>query len=150
MIETEKNKTISALRPPLDNEVQKAKEKEIETNIAQWILENDSKRSDQIAAKLLENYEQNALVSALINQIMFSKEDDNIQLSFEKPLVKKSNFKSKGGNRRGNSRKPHGKNNKRSFSHNAKKPGSKSGRPDRNNKRDRRSKEGRTFKDMLK
>ena len=150
MIETEKNKTISALRPPLDNEVQKAKEKEIETNIAQWILENDSKRSDQMAAKLLENYEQNALVSALLNQIMFSKEDDNIQLSFEKPLVKKSNFKSKGGNRRGNPRKPHGKNNKRSFSHNSKKTGSNSGRPDRNNKRDRRSKEGRTFKDMLK
>ncbi len=149
MIENDKNKTISALRPPLDNEVQRAKEEEIRNNISKWILENDSKRADKIAETMLENYESKALVSALINQLMFSKEDDNIQLSFEKPLVKRSNHKSKGGQRRNNSRKPQG--NKRSFNQGSKKgSGSGNASAPRNNKRDRRSKEGRTFKDMMK
>lgn len=142
MIENEKNKTIRALRPPNKKEVEASRQNEVFEKITGWIENDDSSVTKEIAEKLIEAHGAENVISAMLNEFMFSRQDENIQLSFEKPLTKKG-----GGGRRGGG-KPSNR---------------KGGRPqkrnDFKNKRgggggkqqsQRRNKTGRTFKDHLK
>src|SRR5690625_1761030 len=147
MIENEKKKTILALRPPNKKEVQKAREKEIFEKIQLWISQNDSDHTKDIARRLLEENGSEDVVAALLNEFFFSKTDDSIQLSFEKPLTRK------GGNRRGG--KPSGgKKPFRKGRGDQKRGGGK--RNDRSGGRQQKgprrggSQGGRTFKDHMK
>ena len=149
MIENEKKKTISALRPPNKKEVFKAREAEIFEKIEQWISQNDNNHTGEIAKRLLEQNTSEDVVAALLNEFLFSKSNDNIQLSFEKPLTRKGGGrrgKHAGGKkqqyRKGNDNRGGGRNNKRHDN----KPGG--GRP--NPKGQKKSQGGRTFKDHIK
>ena len=93
----------------------------------------------------MTEHEPKAIIASLVNELLYSKEDDNIQLSFEKPLSRKGNGRrgkpnySKGGQRGGQRRggrdnfKPRGKNTNKRSSHGG-----------------RTSKQGRVFKDHQK
>lgn len=142
MIETAKKKTISALRPPLKKEVLKAREKEIYEKMDQWKANNTNTHTLEVAERLLEQGEAKEIIAALLNEFLFNASDDNIQLSFEKPLTRK------GGNRRGG--KPSGgkKPFKKGRSHDSRPNNKRQGNrpPQNNNKRQG----GRTFKDHIK
>lgn len=142
MIENDKNKTIRSLRPPNKKEVEASRQNEVFDKITEWIEKDDSSVTKEIAEKLIEAHGAENVISAMLNEFMFSRQDENIQLSFEKPLSKRGG----GGGRRGG--KP---------SSNYK--GSKKGRPQKRNdnrggsgkpQSQRRNKTGRTFKDHLK
>ena len=45
-------------------------------------------QSPEMTDKLIEAHAEN-VISAMLNEFMFSRQDENIQLSFEKPLSKK-------------------------------------------------------------
>ncbi|MCQ9844235.1 ATP-dependent RNA helicase, partial [Staphylococcus aureus] len=71
-----------------------------------------------IAESLIKEYGDQKLVAALLQELITSNNDAEVQLTFEKPLSKKSNHRGKQGNRGGNSRgksrtRFDGKNNKR-------------------------------------
>ena len=144
-IENDKKKPIRALRPPSKKEVEKAREKEVFEKIGKWLEENDNEHTLEIAESLMTEHEPKAIIASLVNELLYSKEDDNIQLSFEKPLSRKGNGRrgkpnySKGGQRGGQRRggrdnfKPRGKNTNKRSSHGG-----------------RTSKQGRVFKDHQK
>ena len=75
-------------------------------------------RIEKIAESLIKEYGDQKLVAALLQELITSNNDAEVQLTFEKPLSKKSNHRGKQGNRGGNSRgksrtRFDGKNNKR-------------------------------------
>ncbi|KKK35190.1 RNA helicase [Salinicoccus sediminis] len=142
MIENEKKKTILALRPPNKKEVQKAREKEIFEKIQLWISQNDSDHTKDIARRLLEENGSEDVVAALLNEFFFSKTDDSIQLSFEKPLTRK------GGNRRGG-KKPFRKGRGDQRRGGGKRNDRSGGRQQKGQRRGS-SQGGRTFKDHMK
>ncbi len=51
-----------------------------------------------MADGLMKTHESREVIAALVNELLYAKEDDNIQLSFEKPLSRKGH-----GGRRGKS-----------------------------------------------
>lgn len=141
MIENEKKKTIRSLRPPNKKEVEASRQNEVFEKITEWMEKDDSSVTKEIAGKLIETHGAENVVSAMLNEFMFSKQDENIQLSFEKPLSKR------GGGRRGGKPSNH--------------KGPRKGRPQKRNdnrgkggsgkpQSQRRNKTGRTFKDHLK
>ena len=141
-IENDKKKAIRALRPPSKKEVEKAREQEVYEKIGKWLEENNNQHTGEIAEGLMTQHEPKAIIAALVNELLYSKEDDNIQLSFENPLSRKGQGRrgkpnySKGNHRSGNQRR--GRDNFKS-------------RGSKNNKRQgqggRTSKQGRVFKD---
>lgn len=150
MIENDKKKTITALRPPHKKEVQKSREKETFDKIEQWKSENTNTHTFEVAERLLEQGEAKEVVAALLNEFLFSRTDDSIQLSFEKPLTRK------GGQRRG---KGQGGGGKKPFRKGRSQGQQGQGGGGRNNKRQggrpqqgnqKRSQGGRTFKDHIK
>jgi ATP-dependent RNA helicase DeaD len=147
MIENEKKKTISALRPPLKKEVQKSREKEIFNKIEQWKSENENTHTFETAERLLEQGEAKEVVAAILNEFLFSRNEDSIQLSFEKPLTRK------GGQRRGKGqgggKKPFrkGRTQGSQGGRNHKRQGGGNRQPQGGQKR---SQGGRTFKDHIK
>lgn len=147
MIENEKKKTISALRPPLKKEVQKSREKEIFNKIEQWKSENKNTHTFETAERLLEQGEAKEVVAAILNEFLFSRNEDSIQLSFEKPLTRK------GGQRRGKGqgggKKPFrkGRTQGSQGGRNHKRQGGGNRQPQGGQKR---SQGGRTFKDHIK
>lgn len=141
MIETEKKKTIRALRPPHKKEVEKARQDEIFNKITTWKEENDNQVTQSVAEKLIQEHGAEDVVAAMLNEFLFAKSDDNIQLSFEKPLTKKGSRRHKGHGGGGGGNKKFRNNNH--------------GRPQKRNdsnrrNQGRRSKSGRTFKDHMK
>ena len=98
----------------------------------------------------MKTHEPREVIAALVNELLYAKEDDNIQLSFEKPLSRKGhggrrgkpNY-NKGGQRSGGNRR--GRDNGR--------PGRNSGGRRQGGKPSsggRTSKQGRVFKDHQK
>src|SRR5699024_9509630 len=152
-IEKDKKKPIVTLRPPSKKEVEKARENEVFEKIGAWLADNKNQHTFEVADGLMKTHESREVIAALVNELLYAKEDDNIQLSFEKPLSRKGH-----GGRRGKSN--YSKGGQRSGGGNRR--GRDGGRPSRNSgggaKRQggkpssggRTSKQGRVFKDHQK
>ena len=147
-IEKDKKKPIHTLRPPSKKEVEKARENEVYEKIGTWLADNKNQHTFEVADGLLKTHESRDIIAALVNELLYAKEDDNIQLSFEKPLSRKGH-----GGRRG---KPNYNKGQRSGGNRRQRD---NGRPSRNGgKRQggkpssggRTSKQGRVFKDHQK
>ncbi|MCY1026388.1 DEAD/DEAH box helicase [Mammaliicoccus sciuri] len=117
-IEKANKRQMSALRPPTPGEVMKAKESDVKAKVKGWVESPIEGRIEKIAESLIKEYGDQKLVAALLQELITSNNDAEVQLTFEKPLSKKSNHRGKQGNRGGNSRgksrtRFDGKNNKR-------------------------------------
>ena len=153
-IEKDKKKPILTLRPPSKKEVEKARENEVFEKIGAWLADNKNQHTFEVADGLMKTHESREVIAALVNELLYAKEDDNIQLSFEKPLSRKGH-----GGRRGKS--SYGKGGQRGGGGNRRQRDN-GGRPARNSsgggKRQggkpssggRTSKQGRVFKDHQK
>ena len=108
-------------------------------------------RLERIATELLEEYNDVNLVAALLQELVESNDEVDVQLTFEKPLSRGKGRQGKGGPKRGGNHKRGGgkfdsrnrRPNKGGF--NNKKKNDRSS--DRNNKK---SMKGRTFADHKK
>ena len=141
-IEQANRRQMRALRPPHRKEVLQAREDEIKNKVEKWMAADKEPRVESIAKQLLETYEASDLVTALLQELVESNDEVEVQLTFEKPLARKTRGP-KGGNRKGGGNKRHGKNNR-----NHKQSFNKKG--NFKNKRDGKVKKGRTFADHQK
>src|SRR5699024_2834130 len=126
-------------------EVLKAREDDIKGKVQNWMSRDSEPRLERIATELLEEYNDVNLVAALLQELVESNDEVDVQLTFEKPLSRGKGRQGKGGPKRGGgkfdsrNRRP----NKGGF--NNKKKNDRSS--DRNNKK---SMKGRTFADHKK
>ncbi|UXR71170.1 MULTISPECIES: DEAD/DEAH box helicase [unclassified Staphylococcus] len=142
-IEQTNKRQMLALRPPHRKEVLQAREDEIKNKVEKWMAAAKEPRVEKIAKSLLESYEASDLVTALLQELVESNDEVEVQLTFEKPLARKTRGP-KGGNRKNTGNKRHGKNNRNHKQGNFNKKGNFK------NKRDNKVKKGRTFADHQK
>ncbi len=141
-IEQANHRQMRALRPPHRKEVLRAREEEIKSKVENWMAATKEPRVESIANQLLEEYDQTDLVTALLQELVESNDEVEVQLTFEKPLARKN--RQPKGNRKGGGGKRHSKSrrgNKPNF--NKKGNGFK-------DKRENKVKKGRTFADHQK
>ncbi|RYS06145.1 degradosome RNA helicase CshA [Staphylococcus pseudintermedius] len=141
-IEQTNRRKMRALRPPHRKEVLKAREDEIKSKVQSWMDAAKEPRVENIAKQLLETYDQTELVTALLQELVESNDEVDVQLTFEKPLARK-NGRSPKGNRKGGNNKRHSK-----AGRNHKPSGNKKG--NFKHKRETKVKKGRTFADHQK
>ncbi|HCG2230264.1 TPA: DEAD/DEAH box helicase [Staphylococcus pseudintermedius] len=141
-IEQTNRRQMCALRPPHRKEVLKAREDEIKSKVQSWMDAAKEPRVENIAKQLLETYDQTELVTALLQELVESNDEVDVQLTFEKPLARK-NGRSPKGNRKGGNNKRHSK-----AGRNHKPSGNKKG--NFKHKRETKVKKGRTFADHQK
>ncbi|MCE5746897.1 DEAD/DEAH box helicase [Staphylococcus pseudintermedius] len=141
-IEQTNRRQMRALRPPYRKEVLKAREDEIKSKVQSWMDAAKEPRVENIAKQLLETYDQTELVTALLQELVESNDEVDVQLTFEKPLARK-NGRSPKGNRKGGNNKRHSK-----AGRNHKPSGNKKG--NFKHKRETKVKKGRTFADHQK
>ncbi|EGQ1691088.1 DEAD/DEAH box helicase [Staphylococcus pseudintermedius] len=141
-IEQTNRRPMRALRPPHRKEVLKAREDEIKSKVQSWMDAAKEPRVENIAKQLLETYDQTELVTALLQELVESNDEVDVQLTFEKPLARK-NGRSPKGNRKGGNNKRHSK-----AGRNHKPSGNKKG--NFKHKRETKVKKGRTFADHQK
>ena len=150
-IEQTNKRQMTALRPPHRKEVLKAREDDIKGKVQNWMSRDSEPRLERIATELLEEYNDVNLVTALLQELVESNDEVDVQLTFEKPLSRGKGRQGKGGPKRGGNHKRGGgkfdsrnrRPNKGGF--NNKKKNDRSS--DRNNKK---SMKGRTFADHKK
>ncbi|WP_210134285.1 DEAD/DEAH box helicase [Staphylococcus sp. GDY8P119P] len=150
-IEQTNKRQMTALRPPHRKEVLKAREDDIKGKVQNWMSRDSEPRLERIATELLEEYNDVNLVAALLQELVESNDEVDVQLTFEKPLSRGKGRQGKGGPKRGGNHKRGGgkfdsrnrRPNKGAF--NNKKKNDRSS--DRNNKK---SMKGRTFADHKK
>ncbi|GEQ03921.1 MULTISPECIES: degradosome RNA helicase CshA [Staphylococcus] len=150
-IEQTNKRQMTALRPPHRKEVLKAREDDIKGKVQNWMSRDSEPRLERIATELLEEYNDVNLVAALLQELVESNDEVDVQLTFEKPLSRGKGRQGKGGPKRGGNHKRGGgkfdsrnrRPNKGGF--NNKKKNDRSS--DRNNKK---SMKGRTFADHKK
>ncbi|MEX5915204.1 DEAD/DEAH box helicase [Staphylococcus ureilyticus] len=150
-IEQTNKRQMTALRPPHRKEVLKAREDDIKGKVQNWMSRDSEPRLERIATELLEEYNDVNLVAALLQELVESNDEVDVQLTFEKPLSRGKGRQGKGGPKRGGNHKRGGgkfdsrnrRLNKGGF--NNKKKNDRSS--DRNNKK---SMKGRTFADHKK
>lgn len=142
LIEEAKKKKIEPLRPPHKNEVEAARKESIFKKIKKWQADEINDESYKLATDLVMEFDPQEVIATLVNEFLYRKDDDNIQLSFERPLARRStkgdsrNSYKRGGNRkdnRGGGRKRSGK-----------------GKQTPYNKNKKSSNRTRTFKDHMK
>ena len=104
-IEKDKNRTMQALRPPHADEVMKARKDDTVQRVKD-LLNIGDKQQDRhtktLASELIEEYGDVNVVTALLKEMMSQSDDVDVQLTFEKPLSKKAQNKSRGRKRGGN------------------------------------------------
>ncbi|WP_204174314.1 MULTISPECIES: DEAD/DEAH box helicase [unclassified Staphylococcus] len=150
-IEQTNKRQMTALRPPHRKEVLKAREDDIKGKVQNWMSRDSEPRLERIATELLDEYNDVNLVAALLQELVESNDEVDVQLTFEKPLSRGKGRQGKGGPKRGGNHKRGGgkfdsrnrRPNKGGF--NNKKKNDRSS--DRNNKK---SMKGRTFADHKK
>ncbi|MCG7340036.1 DEAD/DEAH box helicase [Staphylococcus sp. ACRSN] len=150
-IEQANKRQMQALRPPHRKEVLKARESDIKGKVEKWMSRDSEPRLERIASELIDEYSDVNLVAALLQELVESNDDVDVQLTFEKPLSRK-NRQSKGP-KRGNNNKRGNKfdnKNRRSKGGYSKKKNDRSN--DRSNDRNnnKKSMKGRTFADHKK
>ena len=100
-IEKANKRQMTALRPPTPGEVMKAKESDVKDKVKKWVENPIEGRIEKIAEELISEYGNQKLVAALLQELIKSNDEADVQLTFEKPLSKKSGYKGKQGNRSG-------------------------------------------------
>lgn len=147
-IEQANKRQMTALRPPHRKEVLKARENDIKGKVQKWMSRENESRLQRIATELIEEYNDVDLVASLLQELVESNDEVDVQLTFEKPLSRKGR-QSKGPRRGGNNHKRgnkfDNKNRRSKGGFNNKKKNDRSA--DRNNKK---SMKGRTFADHKK
>ncbi len=142
-IEQANKRQMTALRPPHRKEVLKARENDIKGKVQKWMSRENEPRLQRIATELIEEYNDVDLVASLLQELVESNDEVDVQLTFEKPLSRKGR-QSKGPRRGGNNHKRgnkfDNKNRRSKGGFNNKKKNDRSA--DRNNKK---SMKGRTF-----
>jgi len=154
-IEQANKREMQALRPPHRKEVLKARENDIKGKVQNWMTRENEPRLQRIASELIEEYSDVDLVASLLQELVESNDDVDVQLTFEKPLSRKgrqSKGPRRGGNnnKRGNNNKFDNKNrrSKGGFNNNNNKKKNEKPSSDRNN--NKKSMKGRTFADHKK
>ncbi|MDW4174764.1 DEAD/DEAH box helicase [Staphylococcus saprophyticus] len=152
-IEQANKRQMTALRPPHRKEVLKARENDIKGKVQNWMSRDNEPRLQRIATELLGEYNDVDLIASLLQELVESNDEVDVQLTFEKPLSRGKGRQGKGGPKRGGNHKRGGgkfdNKNRRSgkggFNNKKKndKPSS-----DRNN--NKKSMKGRTFADHKK
>ncbi|UWF57532.1 DEAD/DEAH box helicase [Staphylococcus hyicus] len=140
-IEQANRRQMRALRPPHRKEVLRAREEEIKSKVENWMAATKEPRVESIAHQLLEVYDHSDLVTALLQELVESNDEVEVQLTFEKPLARKN--RQPKGNRKGGGKR-HAKSrrsNKSGFN--------KKGNAHKD-KRESKVKKGRTFADHQK
>ncbi|PNZ40664.1 DEAD/DEAH box helicase [Mammaliicoccus vitulinus] len=100
-IEKAFKREMTSLRPPTPGEVMKAKESDVKAKVKGWVESPIEGRVEKIAEELISEYGDQKLVAALLQELITSSNDADVQLTFEKPLSKKSGQRGKQGNRGG-------------------------------------------------
>lgn len=141
-IEQANRRQMRALRPPHRKEVLRAREEEIKSKVENWMAATKEPRVENIAQQLLEVYDHTELVTALLQELVESNDEVEVQLTFEKPLARKS--RQPKNNRKGGGAKRYSKS-RRGNKSNFNKKGNT-----HKEKRDSKVKKGRTFADHQK
>lgn len=152
-IEQANKRQMTALRPPHRKEVLKARENDIKGKVQNWMSRDNEPRLQRIATELLGEYNDVDLIASLLQELVESNDEVDVQLTFEKPLSRGKGRQGKGGPKRGGNHKRGGgkfdNKNRRSgkggFNNKKKNDRSSS---DRNN--NKKSMKGRTFADHKK
>ncbi|CAM3191378.1 degradosome RNA helicase CshA [Staphylococcus argensis] len=142
-IEQTNERQMRALRPPHRKEVLRAREKDIKDKVQNWMEREREPRLERIAEQLLDEYSAIELTAAMLQELVESNDDVEVQLTFEKPLARKRGSKPsrKGGKFDKRNNRYKNKRNNRNYK------GRNSDKRDRDRKR---TKKGRTFADHKK
>ena len=96
-VEQANKRQMTALRPPHRKEVLKARENDIKGKVQNWMSRDSEPRLQRIATELIEEYNDVNLVAALLQELVESNDDVDVQLTFEKPLSRGKGRQGKGG-----------------------------------------------------
>src|SRR5699024_870943 len=88
-IEQANKRQMTALRPPHRKEVLKARENDIKGKVQKWMSRENEPRLQRIATELIEEYNDVDLVASLLQELVESNDEVDVQLTFEKPLSRK-------------------------------------------------------------
>ncbi|WP_436865078.1 degradosome RNA helicase CshA [Staphylococcus saprophyticus] len=152
-IEQANKRQMTALRPPHRKEVLKARENDIKGKVQNWMSRDNEPRLQRIATELLCEYNDVDLIASLLQELVESNDEVDVQLTFEKPLSRGKGRQGKGGPKRGGNHKRGGgkfdNKNRRSGKggFNNKK---KNDRPSSDRNNNKKSMKGRTFADHKK
>ncbi|WP_394856606.1 degradosome RNA helicase CshA [Staphylococcus saprophyticus] len=152
-IEQANKRQMTALRPPHRKEVLKARENDIKGKVQNWMSRDNEPRLQRIATELLGEYNDVDLIASLLQELVESNDEVDVQLTFEKPLSRGKGRQGKGGPKRGGNHKRGGgkfdNKNRRSGKggFNNKK---KNDRPSSDRNSNKKSMKGRTFADHKK
>ncbi|MDW3920897.1 DEAD/DEAH box helicase [Staphylococcus saprophyticus] len=152
-IEQANKRQMTALRPPHRKEVLKARENDIKGKVQNWMSRDNEPRLQRIATELLGEYNDVDLIASLLQELVESNDEVDVQLTFEKPLSRGKGRQGKGGPKRGGNHKRGGgkfdNKNRRSGKggFNNKK---KNDRPSSDKNNNKKSMKGRTFADHKK
>ena len=148
-IEDTNNRRMKALRPPHRKEVLRARENDIKEKVEKWMNQEHSERLQNISSQLLNEYDDVELVAALLQELVESNDEVEVQLTFEKPLARKGRHNAKGPRRGG---KPSNKRSNNKFDNkNRRGKGKFNGKKQKHDKKDHKKPiKGRTFADMQK
>ena len=137
LIEETKGKTIRPLRPPFKEEVKAAQAEVMIDKVRKYEGKEIDEEVYELSRKLVETFDPLDIITAFVSEYVNDKEEDAIQLSFEKPLPRRASSKQSSGKRKDFNR---GKKNERN---NRRKPNK------RNTSRKKRS-DNKTFKQFMK
>ncbi|MDW4463765.1 degradosome RNA helicase CshA [Staphylococcus saprophyticus] len=152
-IEQANKRQMTALRPPHRKEVLKARENDIKGKVQNWMSRDNEPRLQRIATELLGEYNDVDLIASLLQELVESNDEVDVQLTFEKPLSRGKGRQGKGGPKRGGNHKRGGGkfDNK---NHRSGKGGfnnkKKNDRPSSDRNNNKKSMKGRTFADHKK
>lgn len=152
-IEQANKRQMTALRPPHRKEVLKARENDIKGKVQNWMSRDNEPRLQRIATELLGEYNDVDLIASLLQELVESNDEVDVQLTFEKPLSRGKGRQGKGAPKRGGNHKRGGgkfdNKNRRSGKggFNNKK---KNDRPSSDRNNNKKSMKGRTFADHKK
>ena len=152
-IEQANKRQMTALRPPHRKEVLKARENDIKGKVQNWMSRDNEPRLQRIATELLGEYNDVDLIASLLQELVESNDEVDVQLTFEKPLSRGKGRQGKGGPKRGGNHERGGgkfdNKNRRSGKggFNNKK---KNDRPSSDRNNNKKSMKGRTFADHKK
>ena len=104
-IEQANKRQMTALRPPHRKEVLKARENDIKGKVQNWMSRDNEPRLQRIATELLGEYNDVDLIASLLQELVESNDEVDVQLTFEKPLSRGKGRQGKGGPKRGGNHK---------------------------------------------
>ncbi|WP_261988091.1 helicase-related protein, partial [Enterococcus faecium] len=78
-IEQANRRQMRALRPPHRKEVLRAREEEIKSKVENWMAATKEPRVESIAHQLLEVYDHSDLVTALLQELVESNDEVEVQ-----------------------------------------------------------------------